>query len=142
MPTPEKYKHTTHITVRFADLDAMGHLNHAKYLTFMEQARVQYIQLICELTDGWENFGVILASVTCDYIKPVSFAEIVTIYTRCSRLGGKSFDMDYVLVNGNDETVATGKTTMVAFDYPTNQTISIPDVWRNKIIAYEGTVQP
>jgi len=138
MSKPEDYHHETHITVRFADLDAMGHLNHAKYLTFMEQARVLYIQQVCELADGWENFGVILANITCDYHQPVAFAETVTIHTRCSRLGGKSFDFDYVLINEKAETVATGKTVVVAFDYQSNQTVSIPDTWRNKITAYES----
>jgi len=138
MPRPENYQHETRITVRFADLDAMGHLNHAKYLTFMEQARVLYIQQVCELAGGWDNFGVILANITCDYLQPVAFAETVTIYTRCSRLGGKSFDLEYVLINENVETVATGQTVMVTFDYQTNQTIAIPDAWRDKITAYEG----
>jgi acyl-CoA thioester hydrolase len=134
---PDNYNHEIHITVRFADLDAMGHLNHAKYLTFMEQARVLYIQHVCELADGWENFGIILANITCDYHQPVAFAEIVTIYTRCSRLGGKSFDLEYMLVNEKAETVATGKTTLVSFDYQTNQTVTIPDAWRKKITTYE-----
>lgn len=138
MPPPENYQHETRITVRFADLDAMGHLNHAKYLTFMEQARVLYIRQVCELAGDWDSFGVILASVACDYLQPVSFAEAVTIYTRCSRLGGKSFDIDCILKNDNDETVATGKSVMVAFDYHTNQTIPISDVWRKKITAYES----
>ena len=139
MPKPENYHHITHITVRFADLDVMGHLNHAKYLTFMEQARVLYIQQVCELAEGWQNFGIILASLTCDYHQPVAFAETVTIYTRASRLGGKSFDLDYLLINEQAETVATGKTVLVTFDYQANQTVTIPDAWRDKITAYENT---
>ena len=138
---PENFHHETRITVRFADLDTMGHLNHAKYLTFMEQARVLYIKQVCELADGWDNFGVILANITCDYHQPVAFAEIVTIYTRCSRLGGKSFDLEYVLINENAETVAKGKTVMVAFNYHTNQTVAIPDAWRDKITAYESLIE-
>ena len=137
MSQPENYHHKIQISVRFADLDAMGHLNHAKYLTFMEQARVLYIQQVCELADGWENFGLILANINCDYHQPVAFAETITIYTRCSRLGGKSFDLEYVLVNEKAETVATGKTILVSFDYQTNQTVVIPDDWREKITAYE-----
>jgi len=138
VPKPEQYHHETHITVRFADLDVMGHLNHAKYLTFMEQARILYIQQVCELEKGWENFGIILASLSCDYHQPVAFAEVVSIYTRCNRLGGKSFDLEYVLTNEKAETVATGKTVLVAFDYHTNQTVPIPEAWRDKITAYEG----
>lgn len=137
MPIPEHYHHHIQLTVRFADLDVMGHLNHAKYLTYMEQARILYIQEICGFKGTWEQFGVILANATCDYHMPVAFAEAISVYTRCSRLGGKSFDFEYLLQNKVGETVATGKTVLVAFDYETQQTIAIPQVWRDKISDYE-----
>ncbi len=79
MLSSENYHHEIRITVRFADLDAMGHLNHAKYLTFMEQARVLYVREVCGFGGSWENFGMILARVACDYHQPVSFAEVVII---------------------------------------------------------------
>ncbi len=134
---PDNYHYTTKITVRFADLDVMGHLNHAKYLTYMEQARVLYIRDVCEFQGTWEQFGVILANATCDYHLPVAFAEEITIYTRCSRLGGKSFDFEYVLHNETGETIADGKTVLVAFDYQQNTTVPIPQPWRDKMTAFE-----
>lgn len=137
MQTPEHYQHQTPITVRFADLDAMGHLNHAKYLTYMEQARILYIRDVCGFDLSWEDFGVILANIICDYLQPVAFAEVITVYCRCSRIGGKSFDIDYLLVNEQNEAVATGKTVLVAFDYHRNQTIPVPDDWREKITQFE-----
>jgi len=137
MRPPYKYQHKTQITVRFADLDVMGHLNHAKYLTFMEQARILYIQDVCDFHGKWEDFGIILASVTCDYLQPVAFAEVITVFTRCSRLGSKSFDLEYMLFNENKETVATGKTVLVTYDYKASQTVPIPDTWRAHITKYE-----
>lgn len=134
---PEDYHHITKITVRFADLDVMGHLNHAKYLTYMEQARVLYIRDVCGFEGTWEEFGVILANITCDYHMPVAFAEEVTIYTRCSRMGGKSFDFEYVIQNEAGESVASGKTVLVAFDYEANITISIPQQWRENMTNFE-----
>lgn len=141
MPTsPDDYHHITNMTVRFADLDVMGHLNHAKYLTYMEQARVLYIREVCKFDGTWEEFGVILANATCDYHLSVAFAEEITVYTRCSRLGGKSFDLDYILKNEQDETVASAKTVLVAFDYDANTTIPIPEQWREKITEFESAL--
>ena len=138
MRPPEGYRHATELTVRFADLDAMGHLNHAKYLTYMEQARILYMQDVCGFNGIWADLSIILASVTCDYLMPVAFAETITVYTRCSRIGGKSFDLEYALLNEQDDTVAIGKTVMVAFDYESNQTMPIPDVWRDWMTGYDG----
>jgi len=138
MPTPpDDFRHTTAIQVRFADLDVLGHLNHAKYLTYMEHARILYIREVCGFDGDWEDFGVILANITCDYLMPVAFAETITVYTRCSRMGGKSFDFEYVLKNEADETVANGKTVLVAFDYDENTTIPIPQVWRDNMTEFE-----
>ena len=43
-PPPEGFRHGVPIQVRWADLDAMGHVNNAKYLTYLEQA-VSYTHL-------------------------------------------------------------------------------------------------
>ena len=41
---PGEFRHRKVIEVRFADTDAMGHVNNAKYLTYMETARTRYIE--------------------------------------------------------------------------------------------------
>ncbi len=146
MTHPEGFHHATQITVRFADLDALGHLNHAKYLTYAEHARIVYIAEVCgwnsQAGDGWKHFGIILARAECDYKLPVAFGDRVTVWTRISRLGGKSFDFEYVLMRHRegeaDAICATAKTVMVAYDYIAETTIAIPDEWRQRIQTYEG----
>lgn len=133
----EHFHYQTHFSVRFADLDVMGHLNHAKYLTYMEQGRVLYVRDVCGFEGTWEEFGVILAKATCDYHMPVAFAETITVYTRCSRLGSKSFDFSYIMQNEKGETVATGLTVLVAFDYASQQTVPVPQAWRERMTDYE-----
>lgn len=138
---PEGYRYHTPITVRFADLDALGHVNNAKYLTYIEQGRVLYVRDVCAWTGGWETFGMILAKVTLDYQLPLRWNDQVGVYTRCERLGGKSFDLSYVIQRENPDSppdiAATATTVMVAYDYRNDQTIPIPDSWRESILAYE-----
>jgi acyl-CoA thioesterase FadM len=48
--------------------------------------------------------------------------------------------MEYRLVkteNGNEILLADGKTVMVAFDYEANQSIPIPDMWKQVVMNYE-----
>jgi acyl-CoA thioester hydrolase len=142
--TPEGYRYSIPITVRFADLDALGHLNHATYLTYMEQARICYVRDVCGwrgFENDWDSLGMILARAEVDYKRPVAFGEAVTVYTRAIRLGGKSFDLQYALYTQTDnnppQLAAEAVTTMVAFDYDAGQTIPIPADWREKMRVYE-----
>lgn len=130
------FKHQCTDTVRFADLDVLGHVNHAKYLTYMEQARVMYAEDVWKWEGDMETLGMIIASIEVNYIAPLFFRETITVWTRIARLGLKSFDFLYVMTRG-EEIVATGKTAMVAYDYPTGKTCPINPVWREKSLAYE-----
>lgn len=129
---------STSIEVRFADLDAFGHVNHATYFTFMEQGRFKYFDAVglWRHSRPFHELGIIIAEAHCSYKKPVLISEVVEVAIRVSRLGNKSFEMEYLLsVHG--EEVAKGRTTQVAFDYKTGKSISVPEEWRKKIAAFE-----
>jgi acyl-CoA thioester hydrolase len=48
------------IQVRFADIDVMGHVNNAVYLSYFEMTRVHYFQELLGLTWDWKAHGVLL----------------------------------------------------------------------------------
>jgi len=126
--------------VRFVDVDAFGHVNNAHYLTYFEQARVKYFDDIVGWKYDWSKQGIILARVEINYVLPVLFRDEVVIMTRCSRIGTKSFDMEYRMVKMDKEKevlLADGITVMVAFDYGSSQSIPIPDQWKKILIDYE-----
>lgn len=138
----DNYKYQQTIEVRFADLDVLGHLNNATYLTYCEQVRIRYIQDVCGRSDKWDQLGMILARTEIDYLQPITYDDSVTLYIRVSRLGGKSFDMNYAITrqakdDASEHIAAQAKTVMVSFDYETQSTVRIPDDWRQKITAYE-----
>lgn len=140
---PEHFFHQISLTVRFGDIDSLGHVNHTKYLTYMEQARVCYVKDVCGWDGNFLKLGMILARASVDYLLPLQFSEMVYVLTRCSRLGNKSFDLVYLIQREKDsqrETVATGITNMVAYEYASQQTISVPDTWREKILAFEPSL--
>jgi acyl-CoA thioester hydrolase len=96
--------------VRFRDLDAMGHVNNAVFLTYMESARVAFlVELGAAAT--LEDISIIVARI-----------EI------------KSFDLDYEL-RVDDEVVAQAKSVLVGYDYDKGETVTIPDDWRERLAA-------
>lgn len=136
-------KHKIPIQIRFKDLDKLGHVNNANYLTYFELARVSYFKTVMETkTIDWSAEGVIMANVQMTFKQPVLLEDELSVYTWTSRYGTKSFDMSCSIVknvNGKEVEVATGSSTLVCFNYATNQTIEIPALWKQKMEMLEST---
>jgi acyl-CoA thioester hydrolase len=128
------------IEVRYGDLDPQGHVNNAKFLTYMEQGRIFYLKQL-KLWEGgsFQNLGVILADVQITFKKAVQFGDPLRVGVRISRLGNKSMTSEYRLEDGRDASIfATGSSVLVAYDYHSNRSVAIPDEWRMAIRQYEG----
>jgi acyl-CoA thioester hydrolase len=119
--------------VRFRDLDPMGHVNNAVFLTYIEQARVAFFAEAGAAT-GLEDMTMIVARVEIDFKAPVRLGQEVEISVRASRFGTKSFDLDYEL-NVDGELVAAAKSVQVAYDYDRREPIPLPADWREKLTA-------
>jgi len=119
--------------VRFRDLDPMGHVNNAVFLTYLEQARVAFFSEMGAAT-GLEDMNMIIERVEIDFKAPVRLGQEVEVSVRASRFGTKSFDLDYELrVEG--ELVAVAKSIQVAYDYKLREPVPVPAEWREKLSA-------
>ncbi len=135
------FRHKLMMDIRFSDLDAMGHVNNARYMSYMESGRIQYFRDL-GLWNGLPRLiGPIMAKATIDYKLPLDLEdERIEVFTRCVRLGNKSYDMEHRIIrqkNGHAEIAAQAVIVLVAFDYQAGQSILIPDDWRSVIMAYE-----
>src|SRR5881275_1465793 len=119
--------------VRFRDLDPMGHVNNAVFLTYLEQARVAFFSEVGAAT-GLEDMNMIVARVEIDFKAPVRLGQEVEISVRASRFGTKSFDLDYQL-NVDGQLVAAAESVQVAYDYGRREPIPLPEEWREKMAA-------
>ena len=128
------------IEVRYGDLDPQGHVNNAKYLTYMEQARIHYIQHLGLWTGGsFMDVGIILADLHITFRAAVTFGQTVRVGMRVARLGNKSMDTHYIIEDTTTgQVLADGASVLVAYDYHKQQSIPIPEEWRRAISTYEG----
>jgi acyl-CoA thioester hydrolase len=127
------------IEIRYGDLDPQGHVNNAKYLTYMEQARISYIRHL-NLWEGGSflKIGIILADVQVTFLAPILFGQAVRVGARVTRLGNKSMTMGYEIEDHQSSQIqATGSSVLVAYDYDTEMTIPIPEHWRRTISEFE-----
>src|ERR1700712_5261120 len=132
------YKFRTPIALRFSDIDAVGHVNNAIYLTYFEVARFAYWK---EITDwNLRKDGVIVGRSEVNYLKPITLEDEIYCYVRTTRIGNSSFDMMYLLVRvtpNGEEICTTGKTVCISYDYTRNKSIPIPSTERHRMIEYD-----
>ena len=117
------------LAVRFRDCDAMGHVNHAVYFTYLEQCRLTFWR---ELTGTPSPHArVIIARAECDYRSPAHFGDELDVCLNVAAIGRSSFTLVYEIAGAADERlVACGKTVMVSYDHAASQAIELPAATR------------
>jgi len=116
-------------TVRFRDVDAMGHVNNAVFLTYIEEARIAYL-----LRFGAEVTQMILARAEIDFRAPLRDGDELEIGVRPAGVGTKSFELEYE-VRSSDAVAAEAKTVIVSFDYEAGRSVEVPEAWREALAA-------
>ena len=79
----------TPVTLRWSDLDAFNHVNNARYLTFLEQARIEWFETIGE---PWvtEDSAPVVASATLNFKRPIEYPSNVFVELFTEKLGNSS----------------------------------------------------
>jgi acyl-CoA thioester hydrolase len=134
------------IHIRFKDIDSMGHVNNAVYLTYFEEGRKEFVHSVFGIVNP-EEYNFILAHISCDFVKPIRISDAVSLEIWVGTIGRKRFDFIYRLAgkdeNGDESPVyAKGRSVQVFFDYKKNTALPIPEHIREKILEYaslEGT---
>ena len=116
------------LQVRFRDCDPLGHVNHAVYLTYLEQARFNLWRTIgIASPDGERVPGVILARAEIDYRRPASYGDILEIQLGLAGTGRTSFTYEYEILDAQRQLVASARTVLVRYDYATSKPVPLSD---------------
>ena len=120
------------LNTRWRDMDALGHLNHAIYLGYMETARVDvYIQLGFSGIRKDMDESTILGSMDVHYLSQVKHPASLDVGHRICRVGSKSFDfLAAIFIENEEKPVCSALFKMVAFNYDLNKAIPVPDLIR------------
>src|SRR4051812_43292320 len=87
------------VAVRFRDIDIMGHAHHSLPLVYFEEARAAYWRDVAKRPDIVST-DYIIAEFTIRYHARTLFPDTLSVGVRTSRLGGKSFEMEYEARSG------------------------------------------
>ncbi len=133
-----KFIHPT--SIRFRDLDALGHVNNAVYLSYIEEARIAYFRAVIGKEHDWKKQGLVLVNNTINYHAPIFLHDIVTCSVACTKIGTTSMSFDFELhILGGDTPVkcVSGSTVLVCRDHDLQTSTPVPTDWRKAFIRYE-----
>lgn len=125
------------IGVRYRDLDPLGHVNNAVFLSYLEVARVEYFRRLGLLEASLGAGGApVVVRAEVDYKRPINYGDLVKVGVRVSRVGRTSFDMRYELRAGV-ELAALARTVHVLLG-ASGKPRRIPKSLRSRIAVMEN----
>ncbi len=119
--------HAVTIRVRGYHLDLYGHVNNARYLEFLEEARWGFLETGAGL-QWWQDqgLGFVVASITINYRRPAGMGTDLEIRSRMVRIGGRSAVIHQDVVNlGTGELAADADVTFVIVSLETGRPVAL-----------------
>jgi len=132
----ENFNFKIPVQLRYSDFDMLGHLNSAQYVTLLELGRLEYFRKI-----NWhlEEVSNVVASFKIEYLHQIIPSNQVEVHVRVTRLGTKSFIMEYIMSSPDVSTIyAKAETVQVCILKKSNSSTSIPENIKESITNFEG----
>jgi acyl-CoA thioester hydrolase len=118
------------MAMRWRDLDAFNHANNSTYLTYLEEARLQWMTQV----DGWmnERHAPILAAVHVNYRRPLNWPADIIVELYCERIGNTSLTLAHRIVDASDLSAlySDGQSVMVWIDQD-GKPVALPEAVRS-----------
>lgn len=139
----ENFNHTLPIQIRFNDIDAVGHINNNEYFSYFDLGKTTYFENLKASHVSWTEGFIVIAHIETDFYSPIYYKESIVVDTKIIKVGTKSITMLQQIRNVKTEEVKCRcKTIIVAYDAVLQNSMSIPDIWKDAIIQFEGIEFP
>jgi acyl-CoA thioester hydrolase len=115
----------TPIALRWSDLDAFNHVNNARYLTFLEQARIEWFETVGEpwMTD---DIGPVVATATLNFKRPVEYPASIAVELFTEKLGNTSVAIGHRIVADDGTLHCDGHVVAVWIDRRSGKPVPLP----------------
>lgn len=129
----------TPITIRYRDTDSMGHVSSPMYYDYLQTGYLEYMHKLLELPKS-EKLPHIMVKTSCEYISQARYGDEISVLSRVTKFGGKSFEMEHImqLDADNNRVVAKGHSVHVMFDYEAQKTQAVPERFKQDVAVFQG----
>ena len=113
--------------VRWDDLDAMGHVNNATYLTYIQETRFLWLS----------TAAMVVARAEVDFLEPIyEGGRFVDVTLWVESIGNSSFNLAYEVIGNNGAVHARVKTVQVMISPETKKSRPLTDSEREFLNKY------
>jgi len=125
------------VTVRWGDMDALGHVNNAIYFQYVESARVGYFE-----ERGWNSRdpsptrqGPVVVSQMFNYRRQLHYPGEVEVGLECTEIRGRSFVLSCAIFRKEtNELIGDGSCVVVWLDYAAGKAVEFPPTVRDRLM--------
>ena len=136
-PARAEFAFFLELASRWGDMDALGHVNNAKFFTYDESVRLDYFQqLMRDDAKFWKDYGLILAHIEADFIAQLKPPAKLDLGFRIAKIGRTSLGTEAAMFRG-EQLVAVTRGVLVWFDYRAGTPLPVPDDVKARILAFE-----
>ena len=131
IPERKKLVYEMRFTVRWGEMDAMGHVNNTVYFRYLENARIAWMEAIgCHPDPRGE--GLVIVNAFCNFYRQLEFPAEVLLKLYVSDPGRATFDTWGTMerLDQPGEICAAGGATMIWVDFPQQKAKTLPDRMR------------
>jgi acyl-CoA thioester hydrolase len=134
VPETKKLVHQTTITMRWGDMDAMGHVNNTIYFRYFEIVRIEWLDQVGGPPDP-NGTGPVIVNAFCNFIRQLEYPGDVLARFYVTNPGRSSFDT-YITMERTDDPgtiYAEGGAKTVWTDFKKQKSVPLPD-WMRKLV--------
>lgn len=122
----------TAVEVRWGDMDAFNHVNNARYLTYLEQARLAWLGT---LDPSWmgPHCMPVMAAAQLNYRRSITWPAAIEVILECNRLGRSSITVGHRIIDREHRhrLYCDGHTVLVWIDPANGESVALPEVIRS-----------
>ena len=130
----------TTIKVRGYHLDVYQHVNNARYLEFLEEARWQWLEEADAF--NWlqqQQLAFVVVNININYRRPAVLGDVLAIHSEMTQLNGKSGVITQrVTLEGSETLVADAALTFVCIDLRTQKAVALESELRARLEAFSA----
>ena len=125
------YGFATSEHLRFADVDANGHVNNGAFIELLENARVSYLRQI--VRSGLPRFRLVIGRIEADFKRQMFYPGTATACARIIEAHQRKVVIGQALFDGESHCTAVQKVTMVSLNEETHRSVAFDPVVRTAL---------
>ena len=135
LPEQRKLVHDMVLSIRWGDMDAMGHVNNTVYFRYMETVRIEWMRAVGCDPDP-QGQGPVIVNAFCNFYRQLEYPGDVRVKLYVSDPGRTTFETWCTMERTDQPGVvcAEGGATTIWVDFPQQKAETLPD-WMRALVT-------